>query len=1121
MRFNGKELASVALQPSHKFDKEGVLFIQERQDGLFRRKEAFTPRFCRLRGNMLFYFKTAHQCSEPAGVFILEHYKVELEDGNFEGTFRFHLAFDGDKNVQHFATSLESERDTWIQALHMASYEYMRSQLKTLQEKLGSFKQDETCHNPIKFSRTKSLGDSSDEPFLEMSLACDNLICDGDGTPPNPMLIILLMTPPDTQWQQYMRTEILERCSNPCFLTTVGMRTNDNINSTTRVKISAHDVRERLTSTMTLIGSAVFTIAELMEADKNKLRLSLQSTNNVTVGFVTVIAWQNEPEINSSVTATTSTQAEQGIARSQDQSFSVKLSSRPRMAQLAQLNPMYDNIISQTYRFHTGLGADLSVHEIMAESRLTFKLPQSLLILFIKEEKEHLNCITSYGELAPDWNKRQVEEIELHLQLINSYTQALTTLDSYDGPAFKASARKAESGLEFAPLNLHLQRLWVQNDSTKKSGAYDVLTTGAFAAHTLKFKNGGLFRMLSGMKSTTVTNSDNRKNGKNVSDKLTRAKEVSWRVRSLRHDLCSALDHLNLLAGHQAYGEIQTIMNDIQKMACQITKVCEPILIEEACRFLEEIRLPGTLSANGPVHCKRNLSPYRPAISNSLPRNAQPCYVQDKDSDAPSSIEEKNTANRDCARLKFQHRRAASDAVLFNDLDAERNESDSLSLRDVNISKEEICKKNCTPDNVPSPNLSRRLGWKLQRHHSAKEEVNNSCNEGVVTNNNNSLTSFFRRPTTKQKHEWSLTNVNCPDKNSEIGSTKDSSGLRKSFKSMSLRSLNGSKVRSQSPDELEPWEASDIAKQNCIIQFRRDIVFSQALTSAVAGIMTKLSNLPPHPLCYTVVKEIGLLLEFEGLLSCNGDEMGMMEDMMVGIGDLEKVIFKLEFCQNLENAQPSIEGHRASLVVSVPVPDALLSAWQLDKAEKVEFSVTPVFFNIGINEQATFAERFGDTSLQDRINLENIEKLKTYYDKYKALTAVIEKYQKNSECAGTLIERLTTLVHRPRSKNVEVLHTASEICRLLGGVRFTSCKSAKDRTSMSVTLEQCFILRDNYELSEEEFQHALDCMRCEGTRRENTLKNAGVKKYAFNSLQLMALPRFYRPPPGTYGNVQT
>jgi len=39
MRFNSKELACLAGQTSDHFDKEGVLFVKERQDGLFRKSE--------------------------------------------------------------------------------------------------------------------------------------------------------------------------------------------------------------------------------------------------------------------------------------------------------------------------------------------------------------------------------------------------------------------------------------------------------------------------------------------------------------------------------------------------------------------------------------------------------------------------------------------------------------------------------------------------------------------------------------------------------------------------------------------------------------------------------------------------------------------------------------------------------------------------------------------------------------------------------------------------------------------------------------------------------------------------------------------------------------------------
>lgn len=40
MRFNKTELITLATQPSTKFEKEGVLYIRERQEGFFRKSES-------------------------------------------------------------------------------------------------------------------------------------------------------------------------------------------------------------------------------------------------------------------------------------------------------------------------------------------------------------------------------------------------------------------------------------------------------------------------------------------------------------------------------------------------------------------------------------------------------------------------------------------------------------------------------------------------------------------------------------------------------------------------------------------------------------------------------------------------------------------------------------------------------------------------------------------------------------------------------------------------------------------------------------------------------------------------------------------------------------------------
>ncbi|CAE7601464.1 INPP4B, partial [Symbiodinium microadriaticum] len=50
-------------------------------------------------------------------------------------------------------------------------------------------------------------------------------------------------------------------------------------------------------------------------------------------------------------------------------------------------------------------------------------------------------------------------------------------------------------------------------------------------------------------------------------------------------------------------------------------------------------------------------------------------------------------------------------------------------------------------------------------------------------------------------------------------------------------------------------------------------------------------------------------------------------------------------------------------------------------------------------------------------------------------------------------------------KPYQILTIAAKLTRALDGVRYTSCKSAKDRTGMSVTLEEASLVKDVYNIT--------------------------------------------------------
>lgn len=120
----------------------------------------------------------------------------------------------------------------------------------------------------------------------------------------------------------------------------------------------------------------------------------------------------------------------------------------------------------------------------------------------------------------------------------------------------------------------------------------------------------------------------------------------------------------------------------------------------------------------------------------------------------------------------------------------------------------------------------------------------------------------------------------------------------------------------------------------------------------------------------------------------------------------------------------------------------------------------------------------------------------------------------NDRMIETLRHALSESEKTPNTKHVDVLLLVSALSREISGLVSTLCKSGKDRTSMSVTLETTRGLVE--ELGAQCGQELVQTMRQRGGRRMNAFANTGKSFFAFNSLQKWRLPECYRPPNGCH-----